>query len=109
LSWPRTRNPAPLGFDRFSLGIIRHVVEKEGFMDREEVGSRAIEFVRRCGIRAGLGFATADAVAALVFSALEAQRNVADHAEAEPLRDEREFVSYLRSQLLWRRLHDVPA
>jgi hypothetical protein len=42
-------------------------------MDREEIGSRAIEFVRRCGIRAGLGFATADQVTALVVAALESQ------------------------------------
>jgi hypothetical protein len=78
-------------------------------MDRDEVAARAIEFVRRCGVRAGHGFATADAVAALVVTALDAQRAAIHRAQAEPLSDEREFVSYLRSQLLWRRLHDVSA
>jgi hypothetical protein len=79
-------------------------------VDRDEVLSGAIEFVRQCGVRAGLGFATASKVATEILAALEAQGDRAQHPVAEALIDEREFTSYLRSQLLWWRLGgEVPA
>jgi hypothetical protein len=73
-------------------------------MNRDEVLARAVEFVDGCGVQAGLRSSTVMEVASEVLAAL---RSPADPV-GEPL-DEREFTSYLRSQLLWWRLQDTSA
>jgi hypothetical protein len=72
-------------------------------MNPDEVMARAVEFVDGCGVRGSIRSTTVQEVASEVLAALRSPAAPI----AEPV-DEREFASYLRSQLLWWRLQDSP-